>query len=134
MRKVTYIMSLWMLRVSPFFHPCSNREAFAVKRRVAQLALPPPKIAVAGEQAVPKQFWIGARGDPFDEVAGLPQQDLLDVLRVKQNVKAKIEEAVVDDVAILAGPAGERLGGIAAGHERSAHKGKSPGARGPTRS
>jgi hypothetical protein len=96
--------------------------------RVGQTPLTPPEIAVAGEQAVAKQFGIGAGGYPFDEVAVLPQQDLFDVLRVEQDVKMDIEEMVVEDVAVLASPARELCRGVAAGHKGGAHKGQPAGA------
>ncbi len=102
-----------------------------MKRGIAQLALPPPKIAVAGEQPVSKQLRIGPRGYAFDEVARFPQQDLLDVLRVKEHVNVEIEKAVVDNVAVVSRPAHEGLRGIAAGHERGAHDREPAGARRP---
>src|SRR5260221_14367451 len=67
-----------------------------------------------------------ARGDPLWEVSGLAQQDAFDVLRVKQNVKMKMEEVVVDNVAVVAGPTHESPRRVAAGHERGAHNGKAP--------
>jgi hypothetical protein len=109
------------------------RDAFAVKRGIAQAALASPEIAVAGEQAVAKELGIGARGHAFDEVAGLAEQDLFDVQRVEQDVNREIHEAVEDDIAVLAGPAQERARGIAAGHERGADPGKSTRAGRPER-
>ncbi len=109
------------------------RDAFAVKRGIAQAPLAPPELSVAGEQAVAKQFRIRARGHAFDEVAGLAEQDLLDVLRVKEDVDRKVHEAVEDNVAVFARPTRKRARGIAAGHEGGADPGKSARPRRPER-
>src|SRR6267154_1013188 len=80
-------------------------QAFAVKRGIAQTSLPAPEISVTGEQSVAKEFGIGARGHALNEVAGLAEQNLFDVLRMEEHVEVEVEKMVVDNVAVVARPA-----------------------------
>src|SRR5882762_4589204 len=81
-------------------------QAFAVKRGIAEAPLPAPEIPIAGEQAVAEEFGVGARGHALNEVAALAEQNLFDVLRMEEHVEVEVEKMVVDNVAVLARPAG----------------------------
>ena len=85
---------------------CVVGNAVAMKGGLHHAALAEPEIAFAGEEAVAEEMAIGAEDAALDEFSGVVDDNVFDVVGVKEEVGAEVEEAQADDVAVLPGGAG----------------------------
>ena len=93
-------------------------DAVAVEGGLHHAALAEPEVTFAGEEAVAEDVPIGAEDATLDEFFGVVDEDVFDVVGVKEQVGADVEEAEADDVAEFAGGARHEAEGILA--ERAA--------------
>src|SRR2546429_504008 len=73
-----------------------------MKCRLSYPALAPPLLAFTGQHSPAKQQAVCPQSPPFDEAAGISDQHVLDVVRMAEQVAAEGEEAIADDIAVLA--------------------------------
>src|SRR5208337_5442904 len=95
-------------------HICISGDAVAMERRLSQLALGAPEIALAGQEALAKGSPCTAQPVMFDELAVLGNQHLLDQVGMVEEENRSGPESRPDQVAVLAMPARERPQTVAA--------------------
>ena len=113
-------MSSWTSRTwpsaQPREHPLGGRDhgrgvggdPVAVEGRLRKLALLPPEVALARQQAVAQAGPRLAERAVLDEVAVLRDQHLLDEVGMVQHPNPHRTEPKIDDVAVGAGTLGEK--------------------------
>lgn len=89
-------------------------DARTVKCRLHHAALTEPEVALAGKEAIAENVSIGAKDAALDEFVRVVDDDVFNVVRVKQEEGADVEEAKTDDVAVVAKDALHEGKGIAA--------------------
>jgi hypothetical protein len=93
-------------------------DAVAMKGWLHHAALTEPEIAFTGKEAVAEKVAIGAEDAAFDEFAGVVDDHVFDLVGMKEEVGAKVEEAEADNVAVIMGGAGHEAERVVA--ERAA--------------
>ncbi len=81
---------------------CAYAVIFLMKSRLDELALPPPEIAFAEEQAIAQHAAHGAVIFRFHEIIVLRNQDGLDVLRPAHITGGHAQKTKKYDVSVLA--------------------------------
>src|SRR5208337_1589842 len=85
---------------------CVVGNAVAMEGGLHHAALAEPEIAFAGEEAVAEEVAIRTEDAALDEFFGAVDDNVFDVVGVKEEVGAEIEEAQADDIAVFAGGTG----------------------------
>ena len=118
--RVSRIMSAWTSRTWPSAqrgeHPLGELDhqlgvggdPLAVERRLRELALAAPEVALAGQQALAQRALRLPQAIVLDELAVLVDQHLLDQVGVVGEEDALRAEPGRDQVAVLARPARQR--------------------------
>ena len=91
------------------------RDAIAVKCRLNQAALAHPVLAFAEHQAIAEEPAAVPRGTVLDEIGGVANQHIVDIVGIAQKVDVIPKETVVEDAAVFGGPAAIDAEGVAAG-------------------
>ena len=81
-------------------------DAIAMKGGLHHAALAQPEFSFTGEEAVAEEMTIGAEDAALDEFFVVGDEDIFDLIGVKEEIGADVEEAKADDVAVFAGGAG----------------------------
>ena len=82
-------------------------DAAAIKGRLHEAALAEPVFALAGQKPVAQEGAQEPRDVVLDEVAVFRDQDLLDIVRMIEEINALGAETEGNDIAILARAAGK---------------------------
>ncbi len=93
-------------------------DAIAMEGGLHHAALAQPEFSFAGEEAVAEEMTISAEDAALDELFVVGDEDVFDLIGVKEEIGADVEEAKADDVAVFAGGARHEREGILA--ERAA--------------
>ena len=90
-----------------YHHLAVSGDALPVEGGLGEPPLASPEGALAGQEPVAQKTEAYALAPALDEVAVVPDEYILDVVRVVQEVDGYVDEAQAHDIAVLSGAPGQ---------------------------